>query len=317
MALAPRPLALFLAAAIGVAGAIGGGSAVGVARATTSAPDSSSEAAFASKIAMERSSRGIGPLRMADDLTAVARRHSEEMAANQQLSDDPNLATEVQGWQTLGGNAGEGPTVDQVHQAFMASPTHRANILDPSFTDLGVGVVWTGSTLWVTEVFRQPTATSAGAAGATPTTTPATSPPQTRLSSPPASTAKAAAPKPPPAPPPPVPAPPPAAPTSTAAPAPPVDSVAALSPAAVPAPGQFALQDRPSANASSSLIALGPASLGLPGAPGRHLPATYLALALVLLAGNLCALGVAGRAAARRRVFGQSLISAVEPVAWR
>lgn len=272
---------------------------MGVARAaTTSAPDSSAEAGFASRIATERSSRGIGALRMADDLTAVARHHSEEMAAQQQLSDDQNLATEVQGWQSLGGNAGEGPTVDQVHQAFMASPSHRANILDPNFSDLGVGVVWTGSTLWVTEVFRQPSApTTAGAASAAPSPPPAPATSPRTNASPPATALKPPAPRPSVAPTPPTP-------PSTAAPST-TSSAVPLSAAAIPPPGQFAIADELSAagRGSRSLIALGPASLGLSGGPASPLPIGYLAMALALLVADLCALGAAGRAAARRRTL--------------
>jgi hypothetical protein len=283
---------------------------MGVARAaTTSAPDSSAEAGFASRIATERGSRGIGGLRMADDLTAVARRHSQEMAAQQHLSDDSNLATEVQGWQSLGGNAGEGPTVDQVHQAFMASPSHRANILEPNFSDLGVGVVWTGSTLWVTEVFRQPTTARAASAAPAPTPPPATSP---RTNAPPPTSApRPQAPRPSVAPTPPA-SPPTVAPSTTS-------SAVPLSAAAIPAPGEFAIEDRFSRAdpGSRSLIALGPASLRLPGGPSRPLPAGYFAMALALLAVDLCALGVAGRAAARRRTLGQSLGRPVEPAAWR
>jgi uncharacterized protein YkwD len=38
----------------------------------------------------------------------------------------------------------------------MASPAHRANILDRRWRGVGVGVVSSGGYLWVTEIFRQP-----------------------------------------------------------------------------------------------------------------------------------------------------------------
>ena len=38
----------------------------------------------------------------------------------------------------------------------MRSAPHRANILNQRMRQVGVGVVFAGGRLWVTEVFRQP-----------------------------------------------------------------------------------------------------------------------------------------------------------------
>ncbi len=46
-------------------------------------------------------------------------------------------------WTKAGENVGRGGTVDAVWDAFMASPSHAANVLDPAFTRIGVGVVRT------------------------------------------------------------------------------------------------------------------------------------------------------------------------------
>jgi uncharacterized protein YkwD len=45
-------------------------------------------------------------------------------------------------WRKLGENVGMGGSIDQVHTAYMNSPGHRANILDPSFTQMGTAAVW-------------------------------------------------------------------------------------------------------------------------------------------------------------------------------
>lgn len=45
-------------------------------------------------------------------------------------------------WMKLGENVGYGGTIAQVHDAYMKSPGHRANILDPSFTAMGAAAVW-------------------------------------------------------------------------------------------------------------------------------------------------------------------------------
>lgn len=45
-------------------------------------------------------------------------------------------------WRKLGENVGMGGNVAQIHQAYMNSPGHRANILDPRFTQMGTAAVW-------------------------------------------------------------------------------------------------------------------------------------------------------------------------------
>lgn len=43
-------------------------------------------------------------------------------------------------WEAVGENLGRGPSVDEIQQAFMGSPTHRANILGVDYTHIGVAV---------------------------------------------------------------------------------------------------------------------------------------------------------------------------------
>jgi hypothetical protein len=75
------------------------------------------------------------------------------MAANGAISHDPNLPNEVSNWTELGDNVGRGPSASSIHDAFMNSSEHRAIILDPAFTQIGVGVVDAGDRLYVTEIF--------------------------------------------------------------------------------------------------------------------------------------------------------------------
>jgi uncharacterized protein YkwD len=46
------------------------------------------------------------------------------------------------GWRKLGENVGKGGTIPQIHDAYLRSPSHRANILDPFFTQIGTAAVW-------------------------------------------------------------------------------------------------------------------------------------------------------------------------------
>jgi hypothetical protein len=131
------------------------GLAIGATRAT--ATGDADAASFVSKTNAERTSRGLRAYTVASDLTAVAKRHSEDMAAKQSLYHNPNLGTEVSNWQVVGENVGDGGSVDAIHTAFMNSPEHRANILATDFTQIGIGTVTDAKgVIWVTEVFRLP-----------------------------------------------------------------------------------------------------------------------------------------------------------------
>ena len=113
------------------------------------------EREFVALIAHERSSRGIGALTDDPELIEVARRHAARMAADKDLHHNPNLQNEVGDWEVLGENVGRGASVGEVHQAFMASSSHRGQILEPRYLEVGVGVVWADGELWVAEVFRK------------------------------------------------------------------------------------------------------------------------------------------------------------------
>jgi hypothetical protein len=160
--------------------------AVGV---TAAGADAGAEAEFVSRINGARASQGKGALTTDSELTGIARRWAQRMADDQRLSHNPNLSREVsQDWEKLAENVGFGQEVGQIHEAFMNSAAHRANILDGALTHVGVGVVIDGSgQMWVTEVFMR----LRGGGGSPPTTAapppppPTTSPPPPPPTSPP------------------------------------------------------------------------------------------------------------------------------------
>ncbi|HEX2701474.1 MAG TPA: CAP domain-containing protein [Acidimicrobiales bacterium] len=126
------------------------------------------EAQFAARVNGERAAAGRAALTTRDDLAAVARNHSVAMAAANRLYHNTELAQQVQGWLVVGENVGMGMSVDEIHAALMGSATHRGEILDTRFTDLGVGVVLSGDVIWVTEVFRTAAAAPASASAPPP-----------------------------------------------------------------------------------------------------------------------------------------------------
>jgi uncharacterized protein YkwD len=102
----------------------------------------------------ERAQAGVAPLQLSTAARSVARSWSIHMATaglahNPDLSGDLNRAG-VRGWASCGENVGYSDDVDGAHALFMASPSHRANILDPRFTQAGIGVVHAAGRVWVT-----------------------------------------------------------------------------------------------------------------------------------------------------------------------
>jgi Cysteine-rich secretory protein family len=141
--------------------------------AATSAQASTQESQFVSLTNSARSSAGLAGYSVASDLVSLARRHSQEMAAKHTIYHNPNLANDVSGWQMVGENVGMGGSVSSIHQAFMNSPAHKANILDHDFTQVGIGTAFDDKgVLYVTEVFRKPSGSTAPAPAPATTTAP-------------------------------------------------------------------------------------------------------------------------------------------------
>ncbi len=88
------------------------------------------------------------------------------MAASGELYHNPNLGSEVGGWSRIGENVAFAGDWRGAHQVLMNSPDHRAQILDSGYTQMGVGTaVGKDGTLWVAEVFRTPSGSSAPSTG--------------------------------------------------------------------------------------------------------------------------------------------------------
>ncbi|MFN8080524.1 MAG: CAP domain-containing protein [Kineosporiaceae bacterium] len=122
------------------------------------APTSTGISAFAAEVVrlvnVERASNGCSALTAESRLTAAAQLHSEDMAAknyfdhNSQDGRSPGARITAQGykWRTWGENIAAGQqTPASVMSAWMNSSGHRANILNCTFTQIGVGVAKGGS----------------------------------------------------------------------------------------------------------------------------------------------------------------------------
>jgi len=112
---------------------------------------------YVNRVNVLRGSRGLNALTVDDNMEDLARGHTHDMVVRQELHHTPDLFGGVSvSWQKLGENVGFGSNTATVWAAFVASPPHLENLVDPSFDRIGVGVEVDPSGLqWTTHRFLQ------------------------------------------------------------------------------------------------------------------------------------------------------------------
>ncbi len=116
----------------------------------------------------ERTSRGLVPVRFSAQLNAASLAHTRRQALDGSIyHEDPQdgsspgdrIGREGYEFSTWGENVAAGyPTAEAVMNGWMTSPGHCKNILNPAFTEIGVGFVSGGerfNQFW-TQVFARP-----------------------------------------------------------------------------------------------------------------------------------------------------------------
>ncbi|GAA0549569.1 CvpA family protein [Chitinophaga japonensis] len=111
----------------------------------------------------ERRKNGLDPLKADPEMKTVARSHSQDMLVSGYFShidlegQTPSERMREAGVRFLvaGENLALSPTLQLAHNGLMNSPGHRANILNPSFGRVGIGILDGGKHgLMVTQNFR-------------------------------------------------------------------------------------------------------------------------------------------------------------------
>jgi uncharacterized protein YkwD len=111
----------------------------------------------------ERTKRGLKALQFDPALVPVARAHSQDMFARGYFSHytpegkDPFERMKTAGikYYTAGENLALGQTLSICHEGLMNSPGHRANILNPSYGRIGIGILDGGTYgLMISQEFR-------------------------------------------------------------------------------------------------------------------------------------------------------------------
>lgn len=105
----------------------------------------------------DRADHDLPPLQLQRHVSRHALRHTRRMADAETIfhSTEKELRRALEGfrWQTIGENVGAGDTLASLEEAFMGSPDHRSNILNPAFDHIAVGVIQAGDALYLTVIY--------------------------------------------------------------------------------------------------------------------------------------------------------------------
>jgi uncharacterized protein YkwD len=113
------------------------------------------EAAFVADINSLRTNRGLPVLEVRAGLVRKARSWAATMARGKRIWHSKLSFGITNDWRKLGENVGMGGSEPTLHAAFVASPRHFENLIDPAFRYVGVGVVHAGGVVFVSQVFMQ------------------------------------------------------------------------------------------------------------------------------------------------------------------
>ncbi len=124
--------------------------------------DRAAETEMLALVNAERERAGLAPLEADERLATVGRTHSEEMFRLGYFAHESPVSGEVVdrldnaglAWLVSGENLALAQDVAEAHEGLMDSPGHRANILNPAFTRVGIGIVSSPANgVMVTQVF--------------------------------------------------------------------------------------------------------------------------------------------------------------------
>jgi uncharacterized protein YkwD len=124
---------------------------------------SDAERQLLKSINQERKAHGLPSLKLDDALANAARQHAQRMAeqgtVSHQLPGEPTLPSRARSagahFTWLAENVDEGPNPTAIHQSFMKSPQHRANILDSDMDSAGIGVAERNGQMFAVEDFSK------------------------------------------------------------------------------------------------------------------------------------------------------------------
>ena len=112
-----------------------------VASAQNATRDFGAESGFLASVNGQRAAAGLAPLAMSGSMSAAADGWTASMVNGSFLAHASDIVSGTPGgWTKVGENVGRGQSVASLTSAFMASAGHRANIMDASYTHIGIAV---------------------------------------------------------------------------------------------------------------------------------------------------------------------------------
>ncbi|MCZ7683924.1 MAG: CAP domain-containing protein [Sandaracinaceae bacterium] len=123
--------------------------------------DAAGEQQMLARINAMRAAQQLGPLARHDGLDAAARAHSQDMAAQNALTHvSPTTGTPADRVRragvsatTIAENVALHRSAEDAHQALLGSDAHRANMMSPDITHVGLAALRTDRGVYVTQVF--------------------------------------------------------------------------------------------------------------------------------------------------------------------
>ena len=101
-----------------------------------------------------RARSGVPALGRSAELNAKARAQADRMAERGRIYHSSNLAAGVSpGWRVIGENVAVAGSIEQAQTALEQSAGHLANMVNPQFTEVGVGVTVSRGRVYVVQVF--------------------------------------------------------------------------------------------------------------------------------------------------------------------
>ncbi|HET6842451.1 MAG TPA: CAP domain-containing protein [Candidatus Angelobacter sp.] len=109
----------------------------------------------------EREKAGLPRLQWENHLAESARGHAQQLSEHERLSHqypgEPEMGERIAAtglrFNVAGENVAYAPTVEIAHEDLMASPPHRANILNSKYNALGLAVIVRGKQMYVAQNF--------------------------------------------------------------------------------------------------------------------------------------------------------------------
>ncbi len=114
----------------------------------------------------DRTAQGRPALTLDPALTTAAQRHAELMASQNNLSHDlpgePGLAQRAAAagahFSSIAENIAVSDALHRIHESWMKSAPHNANLMNPEFTVVGIGIAKSGGHIFAVEDFATPVA---------------------------------------------------------------------------------------------------------------------------------------------------------------